>query len=293
MDAPNENPGPGSYQIPDSFDGPRYTCGTGKRNTFIVDNMHVPPGGYSPPQPLDHRRPATISQRFKEPFQRRVHPGPMYETEVPIGAGSRRTRFPREPRFPPIPQTPGPGDYEHVKPFGRGSQLSSRMRPKPPLTEPERNEMPYYDVGTTINPSKKTHLKRPVTSYETMSPGPHYHIGTTVVPRRKTIGIRHLSKDSRQENPSPDSYWMAETPPKPPPVVGMLGPDDRCPGNLRHEAAKPGPGYDQPDLMGHNRRGYPFTSKPDNDVHPDTAAPYHGARSTLGGPMYTIGLRDV
>jgi hypothetical protein len=87
---------------------------------------------------------------------------------------------------------------------------------------------------------------------------------------------------------------MAETPPKPPPIAGILGPDNYYPVNLVHEAQKPGPGYyEQPNLMGHNRRGYPFTSKPDNNVHRNTAAPYQGPPSTFGGPIYTIGLKDV
>jgi hypothetical protein len=37
----------------------------------------------------------------------------MYETVIPIGTG-----------FPLISQTLGPGDYDNLAPFGRGSQLS-------------------------------------------------------------------------------------------------------------------------------------------------------------------------
>jgi hypothetical protein len=86
---------------------------------------------------------------------------------------------------------------------------------------------------------------------------------------------------------------MAADPPKPPPIVGFMGPLDRCPVNLAHEAKKPGPGYYESTSSFLHRTGFKFTSKPDTDAHPDTAAPYHACRSTLAGPMYTIGLKDV
>jgi hypothetical protein len=150
--------------------------------------------------------------------------------------------------------------------------------------------MPYYDVGTTIKPSKKSLLRRPATSYETPSPGPQYDLGPTIVPTRRSIGVRTSLRDGGGDNPAPGSYWIAEETP----IVGFIGPDDRGPVNLAHEAQQPGPGYyEHRDLFAPNGRGCPFTSKGITDERPDTAAPYQPSRSTLGGPMYTIGLKNV
>jgi hypothetical protein len=157
--------------------------------------------------------------------------------------------------------------------------------------------MPYYDLGPTIKPSKRSLAGRPRTSYDTESPGPVYSLGTTVVPRPLSIGVRAPQRDPRADVPAPDSYWMATIGAKPPPIVGFVGPDDRCPVNLAHEARKPGPGYYESrggfSSPSSRQRGFKFTVKPDTDVHPDTAAPYHRTSSTLGGPMYTIGLKEA
>jgi hypothetical protein len=287
-------PGPGSYVIPDSFDGPVFTVGVGGRNSFIIDNNIVPPGSYELPCPMHERHPIAIHNRNREPFRRRGHPGPCYDVALPIGQGAPSVGFSKAERFPPIPQTPGPGDYDHYAPFGKRSQILPRLRSRIPLKDPDRNQMPYYHLGTTINPEKKSLLKRPDTSYDTMSPGPAYDVRSALAQKPKTIGVRHLHKDPRADNPSPDSYWMAQIPPKAPPIVGFTGPADRCPVNLAKEAKKPGPGYyESRTLYTPGKPGFKFTTKPNNDVRPDTAAPYHGSKSTLGGPLYTIGLKDA
>jgi hypothetical protein len=64
--------------------------------------------------------------------------------------------------------------------------------------------------------------------------------------------------------------------------------------DLKKEAKKPGPGYyESGSMFRPGEKGYKFLEKPDNSVRPDTAAPYHSSKSTLGGPQYTIGLKDV
>jgi hypothetical protein len=63
--------------------------------------------------------------------------------------------------------------------------------------------------------------------------------------------------------------------------------------NLEHEARKPGPGYyETSNIFDTTGKGFTLQSKPPNDVRPDTAGPYHAAQSTLGGPLYTIGLKE-
>lgn len=295
----NENPGPGSYDIKRDLDGPAYTCGTGKRNDFIQDHIIVPPGSYELPQPMSQRRPATISSRAREPYKKKAHPGPCYEVQKPIGSDARKVQFPKGPRDLPIPPGPGPADYQSIEPgFGRQSKLTSRMKTKHPTKEPERNNMPYYDIGTTINPKKRSHGVRPKTSYETMSPGPTYNIGTTINPKNRTIGIRHVYHDPHEDIPSPDSYWMGEVTPMPPPIVSIVGPSDRAPINEKEEKLKPGPGYYETprSQFRPGEKGYKFAAgRKEADLYPrpDTAAPYHSTKSTLGGPMYTIGSRDA
>lgn len=292
----NENPGPGSYNIPSSFDGPAYSCRTGKRNTYIVDNVPVPPGTYDIPSDISKRRPMTISSREREHFKKKAHPGPIYNVQKPTGSESRKTAFPKGPREPPIPITPGPADYQQITSVG-GKSIGTKMRSRTPMNKQERNRMPYYDIGTTINTKSVTIGSRPATSYETMSPGPGYDIGTLMVPKNKTIGERHVVHDPMDDNPAPGSYWIGEQPKKPPPIIGFPGPDDRCVINIKKEKQKPGPGYydAQPTDMfiSTSRRGRSIAHKKDEDYMPDTAAPYHSCTSTLGGPMYTIGLRDV
>jgi hypothetical protein len=153
--------------------------------------------------------------------------------------------------------------------------------------------MPYYDIGTTLSPEKKSLLRRPATSYETVSPGPQYDIGTTITPKRRTIGVRHSQKDPHAEDPAPDSYWTREVSAKSPPFMGFPGSADRCPVDLSKEAKKPGPGYYETSPLFESGRGFKFTSKPDTQVRPDSAAPYQPSPSSLGGPHYTIGLKDV
>jgi hypothetical protein len=289
----NDTPGPGAYEISRELSGPILSVGVGPRDSFMKSNMIVPPGSYDPPALIPERRGSTIASRKREPFRRKPHAGPIYEVEVPIGKTARKTAFPRGPRDRPIRQSPGPGDYEQMEPFGHGAQISSRMRSRRPMREPERNQMPYYDLGPTIKPSKKSLATRPATRYETESPGPVYDLGTTVRAKSLSIGIRTPQKDPMADIPAPGSYWMAPPTAKPPPIVGFIGPEDRCPVNLNAEAQKPGPGYYECGFeFPQSGRGFKFTVKPDNDVRPDTAAPYQSAQSSLGGPMFTIGLRE-
>lgn len=290
----SDTPGPGSYTLPAARGGPAYTVGVGRRNTFLVETSLVPPGTYDTPAPLDERRALTISRRVREPFRRRGHAGPIYDVTSPIGAGGRMSAFPQGPRELPVPAGPGPGAYDHALVVGRGSRLSPRMRERIPAREPERNQMPYYAFGPCLRSAKASMLGRPATKYETMSPGPRYHLAAALATQRMTIGVRTPHRDPRAANPAPDSYWQRAQPPVPPPINGLVGPEDRCPVNLAHEAGKPGPGYyETSDIFDTTGKGFTVQSKPPNDVRPDTAPPYYAGHSTLAGPLYTIGLKDV
>lgn len=291
-------PGPGRYEPAPLNRAPAYTCGVGKRFNFIQDHTIVPPGAYEIPSSVNEARPMTISTRKREGFQRRTHPGPIYNTQPQTGVGAPRFSFPRGPRDIPIEQTPGPADYQQLEPIGNKTAIPKKIRSRTAVPKEDRLDAPYYNIGTTIKPIKRSLGVRPPTSYETISPGPIYDIGTTVVQKKKkerTFGIRTEMKDPHLDVPSPDSYWMAPITPLPPPIVGMTGPTDRAPVDLKKEAEKPGPGYydtNKPTIEP-GKRGYKFTSRNFDEYRPDTAAPYHPTSSTLGGPMYTIGAKDA
>ena len=291
----NDTPGPGKYSIRRNLSGPAYTCGTGKRNNYHIDTYSAAPGSYDIPSEMSQRRPMTIHSRQREKYKKKDHPGPMYNVSRPAGADSRKTAFPKAVD-PPIPITPGPADYQQINEIG-GSKIGTKMRPKTAIKPPEKNNMPYYNIGSTIKPKSMSIGNRPKTSYETMSPGPSYDLGTLMIPKNKTIGIKHKFYDPKMDTPAPGSYWMAEQPKKPPPIIGFPGPDDRSVINEKEERGKPGPGYYEitlkDQMIATSNRGVHICSRTYDEDKPDTAAPYHLYSSTLGGPAYTIGLRDV
>jgi hypothetical protein len=225
-----------------------------------------------------------------------IHPGPIYDPHTPFGATGTHVGFPRGPRELQLSKNPGPGDYSPEAVPAEQSQLGTRCRELIPMPPPKRNKMPYYGLAGTIQPAKKSMLKRPPTIYATMSPGPKYKVPSSIAPKNKTIGIRSVVKTG-VDNPSPDSYWLAPDPPPPPPINGIIGPmpDERCVVNLKYQAKMPGPGYyDAVDYFAPGpRKGFTMKHRPVTVVRPDNAAPYHACKSTLGGPKWTIGLKGV
>lgn len=291
-------PGPGRYDPKNLKNAPAYSCGVGKRFDFIQDHILVPPGSYDIPSMATQSRPMTIATKKREGFKRKVHPGPIYETQPKVGAEMPKFSFPKGPRDFPIPDSPGPADYQQLEPLGNKTMIPKKIKDRIPMPDSEKNSAPYYDIGPTIKPKKRSLGIRPQTRYETMSPGPIYDLPPAILHKKKkdrTIGIKSETKDPRIDNPSPDSYWMAPITPLPPPIVGMTGPTDRAPVNIKEEAKKPGPGYYETDIptFQPGKKGYKFTSRDWNKYRPDTAAPYHATTSTLGGPMYTIGAKDA
>ncbi|OHT14530.1 hypothetical protein TRFO_15049 [Tritrichomonas foetus] len=301
----NDTPGPGQYNVDSGkilnvtkyANSPSYTCGVGKRFDFIQDNTLVAPGSYNLPSTLELSRPMTIGTHPHQPFRKKAHPGPIYDTGSQLGKDQPSFSFPKAPRDMPIKQSPGPADYQKVESFAGSnrSKIPPKMRSRTALPQPENNSAPFYDIQTTIVPQKKSIGTRPPTSYETMSPGPVYTLPPTLEKREAHIRIKTEMKDPKLDVPSPDSYWMAPITPMPPPIVGMTGPDDRSIIDTKKEREKPGPAdyRDKTRTIEPGRKGFTFSSRIVDEVRPDTAAPYHSTSSTLGGPMFTIGLRDA
>lgn len=298
-------PGPGSYDPIKGHKSPAFPMGVGKRYDISDGNMIVPPGTYDIPSTIQIR-PATLQTNRKPPkrtkFQKKQHPGPIYNVERPIGSDARKSAFPKGPRDMPIPQTPGPGDYEIPSDFGPSVRNNSRIRTtmhvRPQEPKSHATNAPYYDIGTTIKPRPKTMAHRPEVNYETPSPGPCYSLPSSISNKKITIGQKYEFKDERTTYPAPDAYFRSDMPKDTSEdvVAPLDGPFNRDIINYREVRSLPGPAQydvkDGKDLASSRKgskiknRSYEFMEKP------DTAVQYRDLGSTLGGPAYTIGIKD-
>ena len=299
-----DTPGPGSYNVKLSqLSGPAYSCGIGPRFDFVQNSTPVGPGAYKIPSTLNLSRPLTIGTHARQKFKKKSHPGPIYDTNVPIGKNSPSYSFPKGPRDLPPKEGPGPADYQQLESgISNNSkhQIPPKLKSRTSLMKPDRvlSNVPYYDIKTTIVPRKKSIGNRPPTSYETISPGPVYNIPPMGINEKKEahIHIKAEIPDHSLQTPAPGSYWIADPTPEPQRICGMMGPsdEDRAPIRLKEEAAKPGPAdYDTNIDQNPIKKGHKICNRYPDDSIPDTSAPYHSTSSTLGGPMFTIGLRDV
>ena len=296
-------PGPGSYNVKMSqMSGPAYSCGVGPRFDFVQNSTPVGPGSYKIPSTLNLSRPLTIGTHARQKFKKKSHPGPIYDTNVPIGKNSPSYSFPKGPRDLPPKEGPGPADYQQVESGISGSnkhQIPPKLKSRTSLLQPDRVSVnvPYYNIQTTIVPRKKSIGNRPPTSYETISPGPVYNLPPMAINDKKEahIHIKADIPDHALQTPAPGSYWIADPTPEPPRICGLMGPSDesRAPINIKEEKSKPGPADYDNYIKEKSNKGHKISNKYLDDTRPDTAAPYHSASSTLGGPMFTIGLRDV
>ena len=292
------NPGPGDYDPEKPSFTHSCSMGVGKRFNFIEDNIIVPPGAYDIPSTIEVKkvgRGAAKKKNTREKFQKKQHPGPIYNVQSTIGSDARRSAFPKGPRDMPINSNPGPGEYDIPSIFDDTRKIRttfhSRTREKPSDT----NNAPFYNIPSTIQPKKKSMSSRPATSYETPSPGPKYDIPSTIKPKKKTIGIRNEIKDPMAEIPGPDSYFRSNP-------LADVNTDVVCPFDAPYErdiidykeaSSLPGPSDYNTARSTLSSKGFTIKNKPKDDNEPDTAAPYRMLSSTLGGPAYTIGDRDA
>ena len=295
---PPSTPGPGAYDVSYCSHGPSFSFGTGNRYSFLGHNdPDVAPGRYNLPSTLDLSRPMTIGRHPKEPFRKRAHPGPQYDTSKPLGKDKPAYSFPKAPRDQPVHSMPGPADYQRLQPIGNPSKIPPKMKGRTALRNPDTNKAPYYDIKSTFVPKKKSIGIRQETSYLTDSPGPVYNLPNPIDNMNKVhIRQRTEYKDPRNDVPSPDSYWITPITPVPPPFTGLSGPSDRTIINEKEEKKKPGPAdYNVKTNTIQNeseKKGFKFNKGKYGEIKPDNSAPYYYSSSTLGGPMYTIGLRD-
>jgi len=293
----DETPGPGAYNDAPIEKGPSYSCGVGQRVNFVTSDISVGPGSYDIPSSLTNSKVLKIMPPGKKAFSKKPHPGPKYDVSRPAGSDCPAFPFPKGPREHPNDITPGPGSYSPDTSILENRKIYSAFHIRHKEHESYTNTAPYQYVPSSIIPKRVSIGNRPPTSYETVSPGPIYNQKPTIVPKKISFGIRPGTKDPRAENPSPDSYWTAPVTPVPAPICGMIGPVSRCPINEIEEQHKPGPADYQPPKSAFatdSKRGFTIKgSRNDKRSKKDPNPPYYSVPSSLGGPVYTIGLRDV
>lgn len=292
-------PGPGQYDPKIIDKGPAYVVGVGRRFDFIQDNILVPPGTYEIPSTMQPRASITHSNHGptrRPKFQKKQHPGPIYDVVQPFGKDARKSQFPKCMTEKSIPRTPGPGEYEVLKPFGEQSKrIYTTMHPRIKERSSSVNNVPYYDIPTTIKNKKISMLSRPPTSYETPSPGPVYNLPSSIVPRPMTIGVRTTQKNPLNDVPGPDAYFASDAPKdiSEDVVCPLDGPYSRDIINYKEVSRLPGPGqYNVDEAEKNRKKGFTISNRDLSPSRPDTSAPYRLLSSTLGGPAYTIGIKD-
>lgn len=292
-DPPNRNPGPGDYDISREFVSPQQTISTGRRWDAIDANIIADPGKYGVPRTLDKPKKKTIGRSIPIPEPERNGPGPAkYAAKTHIGRDNAGYTISRSPRDRKPNSNPGPADYQRMRPLTSESALGTTIKNKTPLPHGDICDYPYHNYPGCIVPKKFTHGTRPATSYETISPGPIYDKPPAIEHKQITIGERRKTKV--QKSPGPADYFKTPITPKPMPPCGFYGPTDRCPVNTEKEKQKPGPAdYEKVRDFDKFERGYYFTTRKMDDFVPDTAGPYVGPTSSLGGPKWTIGSKDA
>jgi hypothetical protein len=175
------------------------------------------------------------------------------------------------------------------------TQIGTTLKGRPPLPHGDVCDYPYHKYPGCIVPRKFSHLGRPETRYETMTPGPIYDKPPAIESRAAGIGLRPKSKvDVSASMPGPADYFKTPIPPKELPFCGFYGPSERSGLDGRRDGDGPGPGkYGQGGGFGHPRRGFAFTSRPVKDYVSDTDGSYVAPFSALGGPKWTIGSKDA
>ena len=292
-DPPNTNPGPGQYRISREFTSVQQTIGRGKRSNIIDPNLIADPGSIRLPSQWENPPGISFGPSIPLPEPERNGPGPIYDQKTTMGQDTPYFSISRAPRDPIIHESPGPADYQQIRPLTSSSRIPYRIKNRTKLPQPDICDYPYHAYPGTITPRKLSHGIRPKTTDQTPGPGPYYNCRKSAEDSRQSkIGIRTPIKNPLDENPAPTDYFTVPITPYPTPLCPILGPteDDRAPINFKKEAEKPGPGYydDQPTNFERPRTGYYFTSRMMNDFVPDTAAPYYPAQSTLGGPKFVI-----
>ena len=115
------------------------------------------------------------------------------------------------------------------------------------------------------------------------------------MPKKKSIGIKTEQKIQNADLPGPASYFRSDAPKdiSQDVICPLDGSYNRELINYKEAKSLPGPADYKPQVFDPEKeKGFTIKSKDEPDFGPDSAAPYRLLGSTLGGPAYTIGIRD-
>ncbi|KAH0790997.1 H-SHIPPO 1 [Histomonas meleagridis] len=284
----NGNPGPADYTISRELFNKKKTILSGPRTDFVDKNIILPPGVYDIPSLFDQKNGITIGPSIPLPEPKRYGPGPSkYSQRVRPGTGARSSTI--SPRIDiPIKDSPGPADYQQIKPFD--SNVSQKVTIKNRTTIPnDQCNAPYYGCTGCMTPRKISFGSRPSTSYETISPGPIYELPSSIEYHPITIGER-FQQHERNDTPGPGEYFHANTKHLRENSKGFIGPSERFPVTKKDI---PGPGeYENIERFYKFKKGFYFTSRDMSYMVKEKGGEYIAQISSLGGPKYTIGNKD-
>ena len=291
----NINPGPGDYSPEESAlfsKSPAFSCGTGKRFDYFVDNTIVPPGQYTIPSTIGQSRAVIMRPPGKKPFVHKSHPGPIYNIPSTFGANCPKYTISRASREKKIEETPGPASYQQMNSLLDPHKIGTKMKGRTQLPKSQTCSAPFYDVPQGFEKKGISIGSKPIVSYDNGVPGPgEYNIEVNEKRRGISFGVKREFPDPNQDVPGPDSYNLRNEE-KPQQSLSLPGPIDRSLINIAYEKTIPGPGqYQIPEKddsvknLTIGKRIEPKVSL--NERYP----PYYSSHSSLGGPSFTIGLK--
>lgn len=288
-----DTPGPAEYTINRDILTQSVSIGTGTRWDPIDKNIIVAPDEYSPKRKCPEERPLTIGNYIPRPQPKRYGPGPgKYDMSYVMGTDTPKYSVRKGPRGEKESKNPGPADYQRIRELRNETAVPIALKSRTPLPHGDICDYPYHNIGGTIKPKKISHGTRPATSYETISPGPIYDKPPAIEYKPITIKNNYPIPNPTAGNPGPGAYFKMPKTPQPE-SHGFAGPTSRGPIDEAKAAEEPGPADYVPNrAFDKFERGYYFTSRMMEDYVPDTAAPYHDTKSTLGGPKFTIGQKE-
>ena len=167
----NTNPSPADYTISRDLTKMPQSIGEGPRIDEINYNIIVSPDRYTLPSDFNGNGKITLGPSIPLPEPERNGPGPAkYIAETTIG---KDTPLYSISHFHErnIEATPGPADYQRIRPLPSESKLACKFKWRTKLPQPDKCDYPYHAYPGTITPRKISHGIRPETSYDNHLPG--------------------------------------------------------------------------------------------------------------------------
>lgn len=292
------NPGPADYTIDRSIlKGPPQTIGYGPRTKVSSNDITVGPADSNVPSMFPMYKPQTIGSKIPEKEHNKYGPGPSkYNTRSELGKDARKSKITGVHCAYDISSNPSPAEYSIDRNISNSSRIKITIKgrsSKSPWQTHDKKDYPYYKIPGSLKSQKISMGIRPETSYETCSPGPYIKHKSTLSNIGSTIGIKEDFPNTMSYTPGPGTYFKIPPQPMRESINGLGGGGNRSIINEKESKSLPGSGdYHPARVLDRFERGFYFTSRTMNNFQADTSAPYYEAKSTLGGPKWTIGNKE-